>query len=272
MIQPEGTPKISCLLVTANGRFEHFQRSVKCYFDQTYPNKELVVVNEGTKEYQRQISEHLSGRRDVRLIFLDGWYSLGALRNISISLSHGDIFVQWDDDDFNTPERLSVQSNFLRRNKKAKICYLSDQLHFYFDTKILFWESWSKFCSGGHLKYSLIPGTIMAWRDAFDYRYPSAGPWCSAGEDSVLAGDICKDEENIVLLENCGYMQVYSYHGKNVWDVEHHLKISKERAMESSYVLKNRARICETIDYLNLEGTIKVMGREGLAFTHEAQP
>ena len=101
-------PKISCLLVTARDRFEYFERSVRCYDDQTYPNRELVVVNEGPKSYQEQIADHLKDRSDVKLVFLDGKYTLGALRNISISICNGDLFVQWDDDDFNTPERLFI--------------------------------------------------------------------------------------------------------------------------------------------------------------------
>lgn len=264
-------PKISCLLVTANNRIEHLQRSVNCYFDQNYPNKELVIVNEGSKEYQQCIRRYVGERDDVKFVFLDGWYSLGALRNISIALSSGDIFVQWDDDDFNLPERVSIQYNFLK-NQKAKICYLSDQLHYYFNSNYLFWEDWAQFCSGGHKKYSLIPGTIMAYRQGFEYRYPSAGHWCSAGEDSVLAYQMLQqDEDSVALLSGFGYMQMYSYHGKNVWDLDHHLKISRERCLNSDVILKHRNRICSAIDYLKLEGAIKVMGREGIAFTYEAK-
>jgi len=259
------------LLVTANNRFDFFTRSLQCYIDQTYPNKELLIINEGSKEYQEKIKFCVKDRSDIKLVFLDGWYSLGALRNLSMALSNGQIFVQWDDDDFNLPERLAIQYNFLASNPQAKICYLSDQLHYYFDSKYLFWEDWAQFCSGGHKKYSLIPGTIMAWRDGFNYRYPSAGNFCSAGEDSVLAYQILNDDEDrVVLLSGFGYMQMYTYHGKNVWDVDHHLKISKERAIKSDFLIRNRQRICGMVNYLKLPGVTKIMGREGLAFTHEA--
>ncbi len=267
----KNVPKISCLMVTANGRFDFFKQSCQCYFDQTYPNKELVVVNEGSKAYQAQIAEFLAGRNDIRLVFLDGWYSLGSLRNISIALSSGDIFVQWDDDDFNMPERLSLQSLHLKNNPRARTCFLSDQLHFYFNNRYLFWEDWAEFHSGGHKKFSVIPGTIMAWREGFWARYPSGGPWCSAGEDSVLTYRLCDNDEQVLLMGNHGYMQMYTYHGKNVWDVEHHLKISKERAKTTRFLFDNELRIRQAIDYLGLHksGPIKVMGRDGFAFTHE---
>lgn len=271
MIVPEPRfPKISCLMVTANNRFDYFQRSVRCYVDQTYPNKELVVINEGKKEYQKQIAEYLSNRNDVKLIFLDGWYSLGSLRNLSIALSNGDVFVQWDDDDFNSPERLSTQYRHLVNTPKAKICYLSDQLHYYFNSNYLFWEDWARYCSGGYKKYSLIPGTIMAWKKEFHYRYPSSGHWCSAGEDSVLAHRMLEEnEDQVTLLSGFGYTQMYTYHGNNVWDLDHHLKISRERSLPSEFLFSSRDRICHMIDYLKLTGTIKIMGREGLAFTYK---
>lgn len=268
----ENLPKISCLLVTANDRFDYFKISCKCYFDQTYPNKELVVVNEGSKQYQEQIREHLSGRNDVQFVFLDGKYTLGSLRNISIALCHGEIFVQWDDDDFNAPERLSVQYSFLKNHPKARVCYLTDQLHYYFTTKELFWNDWSKFHSGGRKEYSLIPGTIMAYKDGFTMRYPSAGNNCSAGEDSVLAYGILKQsEDNVLLINGHGYMHVYSFHGKNVWHLSHHANISRERSLPISDLSKNRSRIYGTLDYLNLNGPIRVMGRDGLAFIYGGQ-
>ncbi len=265
------TPKISCLLVTANGRLDYLKRSIRCYFDQTYPNKELVIVNEGPKDYQEKIRAVIGDRDNVKYVFLDGYYTLGALRNISIALSQGEVFVQWDDDDFNSPERLSVQLNYLVKHPKAKACYFSDQLHYYFPTRCLFWENWGKFCSGGFKQFSLIPGTIMAWKSDFCTRYPSAGDCSSAGEDSVLAHRLCNNDEDVVLLSGFGHMQVYSYHGNNVWDIEHHMNISRERAMENTYVLKYRDRICQTIDYLRLDGLITVMGRDGIAFQHEAK-
>jgi glycosyltransferase involved in cell wall biosynthesis len=268
----ESLPKISCLMVTANNRFDYFKKSVQCYVDQTYPNRELVIVTEAPRDYQKKIKDYLSGRDDVHFVFLNGWYSLGALRNISMSLCYGDVFVQWDDDDFNAPERLAVQYSYLSRHPKARVCFLSDQLHYYFNSGYLFWEDWAQYCSNGIKKCSLIPGTIMAYRRHFHNKYPSAGSYCSAGEDSVLTTTLCEndiDNDQVVLMSNYGYVQMYTFHGNNVWDEEHHLKISKNRSLPVSYINKNRQRICDTINYLELEGTIKVMGREGLAFTHE---
>ena len=268
-------PKISCLLVTANDRFEYFCKSCQCYFDQTYPNKELVVVNEGTPEYQQKMKEFLVHRTDVKFVYLNGKYSLGALRNISIAMASGDVFVQWDDDDYNMPERLIVQFNHLKKHPKANICYLTDQLHYYFNTMTIYWNDWKQYHSGGSVKYSLIPGTIMAYKDKFVERYPSYGENCSAGEDSVLSDKLVDDHlSEITLLSDFGYLHVYTFHGKNVWDHEHHMYLSKARSKSVDQIIPYRNKICVTLDYLRFDliensiGGFKVMGRDGLAFLH----
>lgn len=258
-------PKISCLMVTANGRLEHFKRSYQCYLDQTYPNKELVIVNEGTKEYQRDIKDVVQDKPDIKMVFLDGSYTLGSLRNISMSLCSGEIWVQWDDDDFNISQRLMIQYQSLVNSKKS-ICYFTDQLHYYFPTKELYWENWKT--PKGQLRYCLIPGTCMSWK-SFKLKYPSSGEFSGAGEDSVMAVSICKnDQSDLHLLSGKGYSQVYSYHGKNVWDLEHHKEISKKKSYPISFMIDNKDKIVRTLDELNFGTSISVMGNEGLAFIH----
>lgn len=270
MIVPDrGFPKISCLMVTAAGRTDEFDRSFRCFADQTYPNRELVVVNEGPPEYQRWLAARVLGRDDVRLVFLDGRYTLGALRNVSVALSAGDLFVQWDDDDFNAPERLAAQYHRLRRQPGARACYLTDQLHYFFPTRELFWNDWSAFHGGGRKEYSLIPGTLMAYRDGFHHRYPSVGGCAAAGEDSVLALAALEDEDAVLLVGGLGHLHVYSYHGRNVWDLEHHRKIARERALPVARLLSDRDKVSATLSYLRLGGPVAVLGRDGFAFAWE---
>lgn len=268
MIEPCDIPKISCLLVTAAGRLERLRLSYRCYLNQTWPNRELVIVNDGPFEYQREISELVRGRDDVRCVFLQGQqYTLGALRNISIDLCYGDVFVQWDDDDFCAPDRLAIQFAYLLK-MGAKVCFLTDQLHYYFATRQLYWTNWWLHHSGEHKRYGHIPGTIMAWRKDFGYRYPAAGDHCRAGEDSVMTHDMCLEmPDKIALLQELGYMHMYSFHGKNVWDVEHHMKISKVRGMDCKYLLEHRSRIARTLNFLGFD-EVSVVGSDGLAFIH----
>lgn len=261
-------PKISCLMVTADGRIDYFKQSFRCYIKQTYPNKQLVVVTDAGQEYKDQISEIVADREDVRLVFLNGRYTLGALRNISLKMGDGDIIVQWDDDDFNMPDRLMIQYGWLSKTDK-RVCYLGDQLHYYFHTKQLYWENWWEFHSNYSLRYGLIPGTLMAYRDGFSARYPSSGSKCRAGEDSVLSDELVFKNQ-VTILKGKGNMQIYSYHGNNVYDIEHHLAISQYRSHDISFMNKNRSKICDTLKFMNFSSNVKVMGRDGLAFVFEA--
>ena len=261
-------PKISCLMIAGDGRLEYFRQSFMCYTKQVYPMKELVIVTDACQEYKDQISELVSGRDDVKLVFLKGKYTLGALRNISLKMAEGGVFVQWDDDDFNMPDRLMIQYGWLSKTDK-QVCYLGDQLHYYFPTQQLYWENWWEFHSNYSLRYGLIPGTMMAYRDGFAAKYPSAGDKCRAGEDSVLS-DALVNKNQVTILKGKGNLQIYSYHGSNVYDIKHHSAISKWRSHDISFMNKNREKINQTLKYMNFSDTVKVMGRDGLAFIFEA--
>ncbi len=265
-------PKISCLLVTAGGRFNLAQKSIICYTKQTYKNKELIILNEGPKLYQKELQSFVDslGRNDIRTVWLNGKYSLGSLRNISVGIAEGDYFVQWDDDDFCLPHRLITQYSYLARFPEAKVCYLTDQLHYFWETKTLYWNHWKNWHSGNGLKkYSLIPGTGMFVR-GLSFRYPSVGECCKAGEDTVFANEILSESSsNVVLLENMGHMHCYSFHGNQVYDIEHHMNIAQMRSQPVSFMLKNRDRIIDSINFFEFEGETKVMGRDGLAFTYQ---
>ena len=261
-------PKISCLMITADKRFEYAKESIRCYVNQTYTNKELVIVTDASLEYVDLLKGLILDRNDIRIVHLKGKYTLGALRNISLKLAEGEIYVQWDDDDFNMPDRLIIQYGWLSKTNK-NVCYFGDQLHYYFPTKQIYWENWWEFHSNYSLRYGLIPGTLMAYRKGFIARYPSAGEKCKAGEDSVLS-DYLVENGQVTIVKGRGNLQIYSYHGNNVYDIEHHLGISKYRSHNIAFMNQNRSKICNTLKYMNFSSSVKVMGRDGLAFIYEA--
>jgi glycosyltransferase involved in cell wall biosynthesis len=266
-------PKISCLLVTAGGRFDLAKKSIYCYTKQTYRNKELVVLNEGPKSYQQDLQSYIDilDRDDIRTIWLNGEYTLGGLRNISVDLAEGDYWVQWDDDDFCMPHRLATQYSYMSKHPEAKVCYLTDQLHYFWDTQCLYWNNWKKWHSGGIKKHSLIPGTGM-YKRGLNFRYPSSGEYCRAGEDTEFANDILyENKSNVLLLEDMGDMHCYSYHGNQVFDIEHHINVARMRSQNRDFVRKHKEKIIASIKFFKFEGSIKVMSREGLAFEYKGK-
>ena len=50
-------PKISCLMITAN-RLHIAKRAIKCFADQSYPNKELIIIDDGEENYKNTLKQY----------------------------------------------------------------------------------------------------------------------------------------------------------------------------------------------------------------------
>jgi glycosyltransferase involved in cell wall biosynthesis len=218
-ISKQTQPKISCLTVTLN-RLVLLKEAIQCFCRQTYPNRELIIVTDGTLRYRQAIDNYLNslGRSDIRLVYVDEpGQSLGALRNISLDSASGDIVCQWDDDDLNHPQRLERQFEHLNA-ARANACCFTDQLQFFFHERKLYWSDWR--IDEPTPSARLIPGTLMSHHDT-RFRYPLA----SAGEDSGLLDQIMKTG-TVAPFEDAGFLNIYSYHGRNVFPEMHHRRIT----------------------------------------------
>ncbi len=217
---PASLPKISCLTVTLN-RLVQLKQAIRCYCDQTYPNRELVIVTEGTQRYRQAIADYLQalGRSDIRLVPLEGGpYNLGKVRNRALDAAAGELICQWDDDDLYHPERLRLQYEQMA-HEQAQACYMTDQLHFFARERELYWIDWRR---GGHSTgvWELIPGTLMMARDS-RFRYPETGPDALAGEDTALLNALY-GQVKIARLRDAGHLYIYTYHGSNTYSGDHH--------------------------------------------------
>ena len=110
-------PLVSCVCVTY-GRPTLLGEAVKCFIDQDYPNKEMIIVNdqEGVTlkldKPQENIIIHNCSKR---------FKSLGEKRNHAMSLAMGDYICIWDDDDLYTPWRITDSVEYMKSNKSLDI-------------------------------------------------------------------------------------------------------------------------------------------------------
>lgn len=229
---------ISCLTVTKNSKkFPYLKRAIKSYCDQTHIDKELVILC-GDYDFHKIIDNYVNYMRvpNCKVVFIDEdglSYKLGDMRNISISSSSGDYIVNWDDDDINHPLRLETQFNFLMENN-LDACFLSDQLHYFYDTNELFWVNW---CDG-------IPGTIMCKKECFnEIQHPST----THHEDGDVKEKICNKFKS-KFLGGVGYLYMYSYNDLCVFDREHHIN-EIVRRKDLSY-MKNIYTKIKAIKYI----------------------
>jgi glycosyltransferase involved in cell wall biosynthesis len=232
-------PMISCLTVTLN-RLVLLKEAIHCYCQQTYPSRELIIVTDGTLRYRQAIDDHIRwlGRSDIRLVYVaEPGRTLGALRNVSLDAAAGAVVCQWDDDDLNHPQRLERQFEHMNA-ARADACCFTDQLQFFFASRSLYWTDWK--AGGAQETEHLIPGTLMAYRDT-QFRYPETGPFSATGEDSVLLSQIAATR-TVAPFSGAGFLNIYSYHGRNVFSEVHHRRIAMHGSRSPAF-LRDRESI-----------------------------
>ena len=104
---------ISAIMPT-RGRPAFAARALVCFLSQTYPDKELVIVDDAdapsfpTPPTGEGILYHRLMRR----------MTIGAKRNLACARSNGDVICHWDDDDFSLPGRMADQ---IARLEQARV-------------------------------------------------------------------------------------------------------------------------------------------------------
>jgi glycosyltransferase involved in cell wall biosynthesis len=116
-------PLVSCIMPTYNRR-RFVPLAVRYFLQQDYPEKELVVVDDGTDGIGNLI---LPDPR-VRYMRTAGRARVGAKRNFACELARGSIVVHWDDDDWAASSRLSTQVDVLSRSGAA-LCGARDLIY-----------------------------------------------------------------------------------------------------------------------------------------------
>lgn len=101
-------PLISCIMPTADRR-DFVVKSIGYFLNQDYPNKELVIVDDGDDN----IRDVIPADEQIRYFRIKDKMNLGAKRNYACELAEGSIIQHWDDDDWMAPHWLSTQVNTL---------------------------------------------------------------------------------------------------------------------------------------------------------------
>lgn len=95
---------VSCLMPTRN-RADFALQAIRLFQMQDYEPRELIIVDDG----EDGLAELVPDDPRVRYIRSPRGESIGAKRNLACAQAKGDFLVQWDDDDWYAPGRLSAQ-------------------------------------------------------------------------------------------------------------------------------------------------------------------
>ena len=109
--------KVSVIVPTKNR--QHFFRPLyECFREQTYPDKELVILDDSmhASSYFRAI-----GDPRVRYYHASAGMSLGRKRNLLVEVAKGEVIAQFDDDDYYAPNYLQVMLDSMGDAHLAKL-------------------------------------------------------------------------------------------------------------------------------------------------------
>lgn len=125
-------------------RRDFLPRALRYFRWQTYPNLELILVDDGSDPVEDLVPRDAR----IRYLHLPGPTSIGAKRNLACESAKGELILHLDDDDWYAPDWVEAQVEALTR-AGADVCGL-DRPYFY----------------------------DPARRRAFRYEYPRGGrPW-----------------------------------------------------------------------------------------------
>jgi glycosyltransferase involved in cell wall biosynthesis len=147
VVSMDPQPLVSCIMPTYDRR-RFVLRAIRHFLDQEYPNRELVIVDDGAD----CVADLVPSDSRIRYVRLPDRRTVGAKRNFACEQARGELIVHWDDDDWSAPWRLGYQVEMFR-SQDVDVSGLS----------ALF------FCD---------PAAGRAWR----YEYPAGRrPWVAGG-------------------------------------------------------------------------------------------
>lgn len=198
-------PLVSCLMVTGN-RKQLAKRAIECFRNQSYLNKELVIVDDGDEDLSDLFIDFPANEINYIKLEKKPENVLGFLRNLSIDSAKGEFLVQWDDDDWYHQDRIKIQAECLLEGFDA--CCLHGTL-MHLDDKVYFNLPFSGFLPHG------VPGSIMHRVDK-SIRYPEI----RKAEDTVYL-DQWRKKRYKKLDKQYSHLFIRCFHGSNTWESNH---------------------------------------------------
>jgi hypothetical protein len=95
-------------------------------------------------------------------------------------------------------------------------------------------------------------------------RYPEEGEWARRGEDSVLL-DALHRRVPVTHLSGRGWLFLYTWHGRNTFSREHHLRLASFTA-PTAFLRSREQEIRRAVAHYPVARPLAVIGREGPAF------
>jgi glycosyltransferase involved in cell wall biosynthesis len=109
-------PLVSCIMPTAN-REKYVPYAIKYFLQQDYPNKELVIIDDGARPVRNLIPD----TDNIYYTYIHPMRSIGLKRNYACERCNGDIILHWDDDDWHASDWITASVYYLQ-SEGADLC------------------------------------------------------------------------------------------------------------------------------------------------------
>ena len=207
---------VTAIMVTRGLRPALAKMAIQSFLDQSYPDKLLLIVNTGRSIYGRD-----SAPESVKELLIPDLDSapLGYVRNWSVQwateLSPVRWIMQWDDDDWSHPDRMSYQATAVEASSdKLRAVVLRSQVRIDLPQQQAMVINWPAVEPAG------IPGTVLLPpRQLKNYYYD---PTLRKHEDTYLLARFFAGKDTLV-LQNLDVPHYYLrlFHGGNTWHHKH---------------------------------------------------
>lgn len=109
---------MTCLCLTRNRR-AWLPHAIRCYQNQTYPNRKLLILSSGESVGDLVPADDPT----ISHAHVTGNPPVGEMRNIGVAMIGTDLVAHWDDDDWSAPDRLAHQVPILVDSGRAVAGY-----------------------------------------------------------------------------------------------------------------------------------------------------
>jgi glycosyltransferase involved in cell wall biosynthesis len=176
------------------------KNAVTRFEEQSYPNKELLVVSAGYDAgYEAFIASLDCKGVSYHWMECDGNVTLGELRNYALKISTGEYFCVWDDDDWYHFKRIEWQLKEATRNRKMGTIL----------AYCLLFDTGNRTAFMSHLLFP--PASLLCKKSVIDD--DTLYPAMDRGEDSVFLNKLC--QRNLLYPMARPDLYIYIWHGSN---------------------------------------------------------
>ncbi len=230
----ESGEPIFAVMITGTPTRSHFAKnSILSFLAQTYPNKYLIIINDG--DYSFDVKGIPSDR--IRQVQLQTKEILGTLRNKAFEyIPANAVFIQWDDDDWHAPKIIAEQYAVLQEHE-VDTCLLGNQIKYAIPKNSAWDDTTPSYYHG-------FAGTIMM-RHKMDLRYPA---W-PRHEDSEFFLTFLRRHYTHIRWHNPSHYYIRFIHDHNT---STHFQLSERKENEWLFSTKASRYLKEILELYNI--------------------